>query len=141
MNLLQGLIRERTVARVSEKPVKLADGVDRRQLLVVRGVLCLVGAVVYQPVSHDRGLAFQRDPGLEGALARDVVEGPLHRDCFDVERLSVVRVFEYLARMLKDVARSDRVPGPVLPAGMGFAEGMWSRIIRLLNLALPGRGN
>ena len=128
---MRGLSANGSVAGVGHQPVQLADGVNGGQLLVQRRVLLLVLPLVRQPVADLNGAALQRDPRLEGAVARHVLQGPLHRDRLDVERLAVVLLLQQLRGVAVHVAGADRVPGPFLPGRVRRAERPGAGVVRL----------
>ena len=74
---------------------------------------------------------FEGGPGLEHAIAANVVERPLHREAADVEFLAVVAVFHDLGRIQVAVSGLDGIPAKTHPGG-----------VRLLvpNLVGPGPG-
>ena len=111
--------------------MQLADGVDCGQLLIHRRVLLLILTLVGQAVADLGGAALQRNPCLKRAITRHALQGPLHRERFDVQRLPVVLVLQQLGWVPVHVAGADRVPRPVLPAGVCRAEGLGAGIVRL----------
>lgn len=134
-------ITKRLIPRIGHEFIKRRIGINRRQFLRAGRPLRFVRSRIVQSRPHLHRLPIQRIPSLKCPFQRHIIEWPLHRNTFHVNRLPIVRMFDRLGSISKMIPRLHGIPAQPLPLRRGlFAIGRKRhrpRITRHLDLPPP----
>ena len=129
---------ERTIARVSHKPIPRAVGVKGWTFLIAGRILRMVGPMVHQSTACMYGRAVQAQPALVRTLAGDVIQRPVQRDALYIDPFGVIAVLQQFRYVAKGIADLDRIPADETPFRFGLLSGNRkrdrARVVRHLNL-------
>ena len=112
-HLSDGVAGEGARTGVTDNPVERRVGIHRRQFLESGRILGVVRSRVAEegPGLHHGAVEFE--PGIEGAFAGHMVEGPLQGLALHMENVAVILVGDQSARIFEVVTRLDGVPAKV----------------------------